>query len=192
MESIIIICIEKFSYIGVLFLIAIENIFPPIPSEVILAFSGFIAKPLNLNIPLIIISSTLGSIIGALILYFFGSKLSNKLNASSSIKFFQEKGIISILICRFIPILRSLISIPAGMSEMPLTKFSLYTFTGSLIWNTVLILVGAKLKDSWNLAIEIIDKYKYIVIVAFALILIILGVKLIIKKNRGIKNGKRL
>lgn len=164
MENIIIMCIEKFSYIGVLFLIAIENIFPPIPSEVILAFSGFIAKPLNLNIPLIIISSTIGSIIGALILYYFGNKLSKKLNASSSIKFFQEKGIISILICRFIPILRSLISIPAGIYKVNMLIFLTLTTIGSLIWNTTIILIGNILGNKWENISSILTTYKYILI----------------------------
>lgn len=178
MENIIIMCIEKFSYIGVFFLIAIENLFPPIPSEVILAFSGFIAKPLNLSIPLIIISSTLGSIIGAIILYFFGSKLSDKLNASSSIKFFQEKGIISILICRFIPILRSLISIPAGMYKVNMFVFLSLTTIGSVIWNTVIILIGNILGNKWENISSILRTYKYILIA----ILIIYIISKIIKK----------
>lgn len=172
MENIIIMCIEKFSYIGVLFLIAIENIFPPIPSEVILAFSGFIAKPLNLNIPLIIISSTLGSIIGALILYFFGSKLSNKLNASSSIKFFQEKGIISILICRFIPILRSLISIPAGIYKVNMFIFLILTTIGSFIWNTIIILIGNILGNKWENISTILTTYKYILIIVIIIYIV--------------------
>jgi membrane protein DedA with SNARE-associated domain len=78
------------------------------------------------------------------------------------------------------------------MSEMSIAKFSLYTFTGSLMWNTILILVGAKLKDSWGLAIDIIDKYKYIVIGIFILILLFLMLKYILKKKQGAKDGKRL
>ena len=210
MEALIISLINKFGYLAVFLLITIENIFPPIPSEVILTFSGFLTTYTKLNVILVIISSVLGSMIGAYILYYAG-KILNKERLKKLVKgkigkilrlkendiekadkWFDEKGNKSVFFCRFVPVVRSLISIPAGMSEMPLTKFSLYTFTGSLIWNTVLILVGAKLKDSWNLAIEIIDKYKYIVIVAFAIILIVFAIKLIIKKSRGIKDGKRL
>lgn len=180
MENIIISIIEKFSYLGVMFLIAIENIFPPIPSEVILAFSGFIAKPLDLNIPLIIISSTIGSIIGALILYYFGNKLSDKLNASSSIKFFQEKGTISILICRFIPILRSLISIPAGIYKVNMFIFLTLTTIGSLIWNTTIILIGNILGSKWENISSLLTTYKYILII----ILIIYIAFKIIKKYK--------
>ena len=180
MENIIISIIEKFSYLGVMFLIAIENIFPPIPSEVILAFSGFIAKPLDLNIPLIIISSTIGSIIGALILYYFGNKLSDKLNASSSIKFFQEKGTISILICRFIPILRSLISIPAGIYKVNMFIFLTLTTIGSLIWNTTIILIGNILGNKWENISSLLTTYKYILII----ILIIYIAFKIIKKYK--------
>ena len=77
MTEIITTIIQDFGYIGICFLLILENLFPPIPSELILAFSGFISKPLNLNISFIIISSTLGSLIGAIILYYFGTKLKN-------------------------------------------------------------------------------------------------------------------
>lgn len=188
MENIIITCIEKFSYFGVLFLIAIENIFPPIPSEVILAFSGFIAKPLNLSIPLLIISSTIGSIIGAITLYYFGNKLSDKLNASSSIKIFKEKGIISILICRFIPILRSLISIPAGMFKVNMFIFLSLTTIGSLIWNSVIILIGSLLGNKWENISSILTTYKYLLVIIFAIYIIIKIIKKYKKKKLLIEN----
>ena len=210
MDALIISLINKFGYLAIFLLITIENVFPPIPSEVILTFSGFLTTYTNLNVILVIVSSVLGSMVGAYILYYAG-KILNKERLKKLVRgkigkilrlketdiekadhWFDTKGNKSVFFCRFVPVVRSLISIPAGMSEMSVAKFSLYTFTGSLIWNTVLILVGAKLKDSWNLAIDIIDKYKYIVIGIFAVILIILGVKLIIKKKRGVKYGKRL
>lgn len=210
MEALIISLINKFGYLAVFLLITIENVFPPIPSEVILTFSGFLTTYTKLNVILVIISSVLGSMVGAYLLYYAG-KILNKDRLKKLVrgkigkilrlkendidkadKWFDEKGNKSVFFCRFVPVVRSLISIPAGMSEMPIAKFSLYTFTGSLIWNTVLILLGAKLKDSWNLAIDIIDKYKYIVIGIFVIIIIILGIKLIIKKNREVKYGKRL
>ena len=205
MEAIIISLINKFGYLAVFLLIAIENIFPPIPSEVILTFSGFLTTYTNLNVILVIISSVLGSMVGAYVLYYAG-KILNKERLKKLVKgkigkilrlkesdiekadkWFDEKGNKSVFFCRFVPVVRSLISIPAGMSEMPIAKFSLYTFSGSLIWNTVLILLGAKLKDSWNIAIDIIDKYKYLVIGLAIIIFIIIVIKYVLKNKKGKK-----
>ena len=181
MENIILTTIEHFGYLGILFLIAIENLFPPIPSELILAFSGFIAPTLKLNLLKIIIFSTMGSVIGAIILYYLGNKLADKLNASKSIKFFEEKGIISILICRFIPILRSLISIPAGIYKVKMFIFLTLTTIGSVIWNTVIILTGNMLGSEWNKISEILSTYKYI-------IFSILGIFILFKIIKRVKH----
>lgn len=181
MEAIIISTIQKFGYIGIMLLIAIENLFPPIPSELILAFSSFIAPSLNLNLFLIIIFSTLGSLIGAIILYFLGSKLMHRLNATASIKFFEEKGIISILLCRFIPILRSLISIPAGIYKVNFYLFLILTTIGSIIWNTVIILIGNILGSKWTNISHILSTYKH-------LLLIILFIFIIYKILKRVKH----
>ena len=124
--------INKYGYFAICFLIAFENIFPPIPSEIILTFGGFMTHSSNLEIPLVIIFSTIGSLIGALVLYFVGSifnkdkiikLLSTKGGRSLHIKekdikkadnWFTEKGYITVFVCRFIPIVRSLISTSSG------------------------------------------------------------------------------
>ena len=152
-----------------------------------------------------IISSVLGSMVGAYVLYYAG-KILNKERLKKLVKgkigkilrlkesdiekadkWFDEKGNKTVFFCRFIPVVRSLISIPAGMSEMPIVKFIIYTVLGSAIWNTVLILLGAKLKDSWNIAIDIIDKYKYLVIGLAIIIFIIIVIKYVLKNKKGKK-----
>ena len=177
MESIIINTIINLGYIGIFILIAIENLFPPIPSELILAFSGFISKPLKLNILLMILSSTLGSLFGAIILYYFGTKLKN-INITSSQEYLNKLGNKSIFICRFIPIVRSLISIPAGINKINMKIFILYTTLGSLIWNTTIIYIGYLLGDNYTNIESIISTYKYLLL--FILLLYIL--KKIIKR----------
>ncbi len=172
--------INKFGYIGILLLIAIENIFPPIPSEVILTFSGFIAPSAELNLSLIIIFSTLGSVIGAIILYFIGYLLINskvskllhfkKENITSSITTFKEKGYKSVFFCRLIPILRSLISIPAGISKMNFFVFLTLTTIGSLIWNTILILLGNMVGENYYLVADFISNYYKVIIFLFLII----------------------
>lgn len=187
MQNIII----KYGYFGIFLLIAIENIFPPIPSEVILTFSGFISKYANLDIFLIIISSTLGSIFGAILLYILGyyltinkiiyiakSRIGKVLRLNSdkiieSIQIFNNNGSKTIFICRFIPIIRSLISIPAGISRYNFLLFLILTFLGSLIWNTIFILLGNMFGENWILIINIFKNYyKPIILLLFILVIL--------------------
>ena len=192
MENFILDMMNQFGYLGVFLLIAIENIFPPIPSEVILLFGGFMTTYTSLNIFGMSIASTLGSLIGAIVLYLIG-KFFNKerLKAIVSSKvgkilrlknedidkadnWFETKGNKTVFFCRFIPIVRSLISIPAGMSEMAMAKFLVYTITGSLIWNVVLIVMGSIVGENWTSILEIFDTYSHIVLILLIIIFIAL------------------
>ena len=190
MEELILSIMNQFGYIGVLLLIAIENVFPPIPSEVILLFGGFMTTYTELNVIGMILFSTLGSLIGAIVLYYVGKILnkerlkkivSGKVGKILRLKnediekadhWFDTKGNKTVFFCRFIPIVRSLISIPAGMSEMPMTKFLLYTTFGSLIWNTVLVVIGNRVGENWTSILDILDKYSNIVLVLLVIIAI--------------------
>lgn len=190
MQEFILAMMDKFGYLGVFALIAIENIFPPIPSEVILLFGGFMTTYTSLNIALMVVASTLGSLVGAIVLYYIG-KIFNKERlkriVSSKIgkvlrvkekdidmadEWFDNKGNITVFFCRFVPIVRSLISIPAGMSEMPMLKFLIYTTIGSAIWNTVLIFLGNRVGENWESILGIFDKYSYIVVIILVIIFV--------------------
>ena len=194
MQAWIIEIMNQFGYLGIFLLIAIENIFPPIPSEVILLFGGFMSTYTNMHIVGIIIASTLGSLVGAYVLYFIG-KIFNKERLKKIVRgkigkvlrlkekdidmadeWFDKKGSKTVFFCRFIPIVRSLISIPAGMSEMPLGKFTLYTVVGSLIWNTVLSIAGQTVGANWESILAIFEQYSHIA----AIVLVILGVGAIV------------
>ena len=161
MQEMVIEIMNNFGYIGIFLLIAIENIFPPIPSEVILLFGGFMTTSTDMNVIGVIIASTLGSLVGAIALYYIG-KILNKERLKKIItskygkllrltpedidkadNWFDTKGNKTVFFCRFIPLIRSLISIPAGMSEMPMKKFLIYTIAGSAIWNTALTIAGS-------------------------------------------------
>ena len=191
MEQIIINIMEQVGYLGVFLLIAIENIFPPIPSEVILVFGGFMTTYTTLNIPIMILAATLGSLLGAIVLYYIG-KIFNKerlkkiisgkigkvlrLKASDIEKadtWFDTKGNKTVFFCRFIPIVRSLISIPAGMSEMPMQKFLIYTILGSLIWNTVLIVVGSIVGDKWETIVGYLDNFSNVILIILVIIFVV-------------------
>lgn len=193
MENLVVEIMNSYGYFGIWLLILIENLFPPIPSELILTFGGFMTIDSNMTIIGVILASTLGSLLGAIVLYYIG-KILNKERLIKIIKskygkllrvkpkdiekadqWFDTKGNKTVFFCRFIPVVRSLISIPAGMSEMPMFKFITYTFLGSLIWNTALVCVGAFAGNKKDLILSIIDKISYIVllviIIAFFIII---------------------
>lgn len=201
MQEMIISFMENFGYFGVMALIAIENIFPPIPSEVILTFGGFMTTTTSLNIFLVILFATFGSVVGAIILYLLGRILnkdriekiiSGKIGKVLRLKksdiekadhWFDTKGYYTVFFCRFIPVVRSLISIPAGMSEMPFLKFLLFTIVGSLIWNSVLIVLGAVMGNNWHKIVEFIGIYsKFILLIL--LILFIIGIVYFYRKKK--------
>lgn len=205
MQQFILHVIEQFGYLGVFFLILIENVFPPIPSEVILLFSGFFSTYTNLSVFYMIFASTIGSLFGAIILYYIG-KIFNKNRLKKIVRskigkilflkekdidkadeWFDKKGDKCVFFCRFVPIVRSLISVPAGMSEMPMLKFIVYTICGSMIWNTVLICAGYKLGDNWKYFLSILDKYKLLVIIIFIIVFIYVIIKFY-RKRRKSKN----
>lgn len=194
MQETIINILNNFGYLGVFSLIMVENLFPPIPSELILLFGGFMTTYTKLTIFGIIIFSTLASLFGAIILYYIGrifnkerlkKIISGKVgkvlrlkesDIDSSNKWFDTKGQKTVFFCRFIPLIRSLISIPAGMNEMPMLRFISYTLLGSLIWNSILIIIGSIVGENWISILNVLDIYsKYIVILlGIALIVIVI------------------
>ena len=201
MQEMIIEIMNNFGYLGVFLLIAIENVFPPIPSEVILLFGGFMTTFSDMNIVGVIISSTLGSVLGAIILYYIG-KILNKERLKKIItskpgkilrlkpedidkadEWFDTKGNKTVFFCRFVPIIRSLISIPAGMSEMPMKKFLIYTAAGSLIWNAALTIAGSIVGENWTSILDIMDKYSHIILVLLIIIFVV-AVVLFYKKRK--------
>ncbi len=203
MQEIILSIMNVYGYLGVFLLIMIENVFPPIPSEVILLFGGFMTNYSKLSIVGMIVASTLGSLFGAIILYYIG-KIFNKdrlkkiisgklgkilrLKASDIDKadsWFDNKGNKTVFFCRFVPLIRSLISIPAGMSEMPILKFIIYTVVGSLIWNAVLIIVGSIVGENWTSILNILDTYSHVVVILLAIIFIV-GIYIFYKKRKKI------
>lgn len=181
--------INLYGYKAILVLITLENIFPPIPCELILTFSGFLTTISNLDPPGVIIVATLGSYLGAVILYCCGylidynrliSFLTNKLHFNNdsvyrSINWFDRYGKIIVFLGRLIPIIRSLISIPAGITKMNFFNFSIYTIIGSLIWNAVLVYFGIFLGDNWQLISFYLQRYS--IIIVFILIIIFITKK---------------
>ena len=212
MEDLFTNLISQFGYFGVWFLIFFENVFPPIPSELILPLSGFFTTTTDLTLPGMIIAATVGSITGAYILYgvgrilsrerlmaFFGTRPMRLLgfkpeDISSAVDWFDRKGQVTVLICRCIPVVRSLISIPAGTAKMNVLKFSLYTLLGSAVWNSILCSLGAAAGSAWETVTEqaewVSDVVKYVIIAIVIVAVIFWVVKRILPALREGKDEK--
>ena len=172
--------VERLGGPGAGLAVALENLFPPIPSEVILPLAGFVAAQGRISLLGAIFWTTLGSVLGALALYLIGASLGRdrmraivarlplvKLSdVDRTEAWFLRHGVKTVFFGRMIPIFRSLISIPAGVEKMPVTTFLLYTTLGSLIWNTTFVLAGYLLGDNWHLVEGYVGILQNVVIVA--------------------------
>ncbi|GGK86186.1 hypothetical protein Ppa06_46790 [Planomonospora parontospora subsp. parontospora] len=144
--------------------IALENLFPPLPSEVILPLAGFTSAEGGMNLPSVLAWTTAGSVVGALALYWVGALLGRERTLALAARipllkvsditrteaWFLKHGRKTVFFGRMIPIFRSLISVPAGVERMPLGVFTLLTTAGSLVWNTVFVLAGYVLAENWS------------------------------------------
>ena len=175
--------IDALGYAGVTMLILLENLFPPIPSEAILPLAGFLAGQGRMWLPGVIVAATIGAVVGALILYtigaWFGDERVRRLvrrygrwlgvgegDLEKANGWFDRHGGKAVLICRLVPIVRSLVSVPAGLRRMNPARFVLYTAIGSGLWNSLLILCGWWLGDNWEEVGHYVDYLEYLIIVA--------------------------
>lgn len=191
MSAWILAIMDKLGLVGVTLMMFLENVFPPIPSELIMPMAGFAAAMGNMNIIAVIIAGTLGSVLGALPLYYLGTvfdeqrlyKLTEKYgkyvlvkpsDVTNAQKWFEKYGKAVIFFGRMIPAIRSLISIPAGMNRMPMLAFLVLTTLGSFIWTTMLAYAGFMLGANYEQVAEFIAPISkavvVIVLVVFAVI----------------------
>lgn len=199
MENWITNIMEQFGYIGIFMLIMLENLFPPIPSEAILTFGGFMTTYTNLSVFGLVVASSVGSVAGAIILYGIGLLLDvrrlekivekwgsilrlTKKDIHKANDWFSKYGAWTVFFCRFIPLIRSLISIPAGMAHMNFGIFVLLTTLGTVIWNVVLINIGAAVGGAWGTIVGFMDMYSNVVYIVLALLLIVFAVLFIRKR----------
>ncbi|MER5649758.1 DedA family protein [Streptosporangium sp. NPDC002524] len=180
--------------------IALENLFPPLPSEVILPLAGFTASKGNMGLFDAVLWTTLGSVIGALALYGVGALLGRErvvfiasklpLVSVSDIErteaWFARHGRKTVFFGRMIPIFRSLISIPAGVERMPIMIFTLLTTLGSLIWNTAFVMAGFLLGEQWDL----VERYMGVVSKAVLAVVILAVVVFIVVRLSDRRKGK--
>lgn len=170
--------VESLGYVGVAAFIALENIFPPIPSELILPLTGFLTGQGRMWLPGAIVAATVGSVIGALVLYWLGAWLGedrlrrivqrfgpyltvSEDDLDRADRWFDEHGGKTVLFGRLVPVIRSLVSIPAGVRHMSLGRFVIYTTIGSSLWNSLLIGLGWWLGARWSLVRRYAQYFEY-------------------------------
>ena len=173
--------IEQLGYLGVALLVVLENVFPPIPSEIVLPFAGFVAQRGSDSVVLMILAATVGSVIGALIMYWIAAVIGDdRLHAftrrfgkwvqireadlTRAEEWFDRHAMSAVLVGRCVPLIRSVVSIPAGFRRMKLIPYIAYTFLGSLVWNILLIGAGAILGDNWERVGSYVGVFQWVVI----------------------------
>ncbi len=197
--------IETLGAPGAGLLIALENLFPPLPSEMILPLAGFSASRGDLSLIGALIWTTIGSVVGALALYWIGAKIGrDRIRAivdrlplltledvDRTEAWFARHGGKAVFFGRMVPLFRSLISIPAGVERMRLSLFLLYTTLGSAIWNTAFILAGYALGENWHVIEESVGLYSKIVLALAVLALAVFVVRRVRRSRSGASASSR-
>ena len=204
MEQIITDFINQWGYTAIFILILLENVLPVVPSEIILTFAGLMSVKSGLSIAILFTISTIASFIGLLILFYlcrlisenslyrfvdkYGKwvKLKSK-DLKRANDWFKKYGAWAVLLCRFIPVLRVLITIPAGINRMNVVKFVTLSLLGTTIWNFTLIFLGRVLSDSFDVLMNALHTYSYVMYIILIIAILYLAYRLFFKKGKNIK-----
>ncbi|MDU0994970.1 MAG: DedA family protein, partial [Staphylococcus lugdunensis] len=194
----------QWGYTAIFILILLENVLPVVPSEIILTFAGLMSVKSGLSIAILFTISTIASFIGLLILFYlcrlisenslyrfvdkYGKwvKLKSK-DLKRANDWFKKYGAWAVLLCRFIPVLRVLITIPAGINRMNVVKFVTLSLLGTTIWNFALILLGRVLSDSFDVLMNALHTYSYVMYIILIIAILYLAYRLFFKKGKNIK-----
>ena len=179
--------ILSLGYVGIALVMFAENVFPPIPSELVMPFAGWLARDGKLGLIASMGAGTAGTVGGAVVLYYVGLFanepvirrfvraygrfwLLSEADVDRTLAFFDKHGTAVVFFGRMIPLIRSLISIPAGMNRMPMIPFLAYTTLGSAVWTAALTLGGWVLGENWEAIIGIVNQYErvFVIVGAFA------------------------
>ena len=178
--------VDELGYIGLALMVAAENLFPPIPSEIVLPLAGFLVAQERMGFVLAVVAATAGSLIGALVLYGLGAVVGEERirrwidraplldgrDADRAHDWFARHGGKAVLLGRVIPLIRSVISLPAGIERMPIGRFIVYTALGSAAWNTMLIGAGVALGERWDVIRPWLSRYETIVLIGLGILFV--------------------
>lgn len=185
---------------GAAIAVGMDNLFPPIPSEVVLPMAGLAASRGSFTLAEAILWTTFGSVFGAYILYVLGRwlgadrlrRIADRMplvtgdDVVRSVHWFEKHGSIAVFFGRMVPLFRSLISIPAGVARMHWWKFGLLTTAGSLIWNSIFVMAGFLLGENWHIVEQYAEIFQTIVIIVVA----VLVVWFVVSRVRDLRRGR--
>ncbi len=200
--------ILTFGYPGVAFVMFMENIFPPMPSEMMMVLTGLLISEGRLSLTGVLLSGVVGMIAGALVVYYVGRWLDEQVirvllrrygrwltitdvELDRALHLVNRYGVWLVLFGRFIPVVRALIALPAGMARMPLRKFLFFLTLGALLYNTVQITIGLFLGEHWEVILSFIDEYEVALMIVGAVALAV-GLIVVIARWRwqaSVKNA---
>ncbi|NJO05617.1 MAG: DedA family protein [Chloroflexaceae bacterium] len=186
--------ILQLGYVGIILLMTLETVFPPIPSELMLPFAGSLVAQGELNLMGVLVASTFGAVLGALVLYGVGQWANDVLVRSflrrygrwfwlseddydRALHLFKLYGMAVVLVGRVMPLIRSLVSLPAGMNRMAIGIFLALTTLGSLLWNIILVSAGYVLGEHWPTILGWVDQYENVILFAIALGVVVLVIR---------------
>lgn len=201
MEKWVIDIMTSLGYGGIALLMFLENLFPPIPSELIMPFAGFTVHGGKMQFLPAILAGTIGTIVGALPWYYLGKVFSedhikgwvdkygkwisvSSKDVEKANKWFHRHGVKAVFFCRLVPGVRTLISLPAGMNEMPLTPFLIYSTIGTVIWVSLLTGLGYFLGDNYKLVDQYLSPVSKIVAVTLVIWFVLWIIRKQMKKNQ--------
>jgi membrane protein DedA with SNARE-associated domain len=180
--------VDEVGAVGLAFVMFLENVFPPIPSEIVLPLAGFYVEDGRLGFVEALVGATVGAVAGALLLYAIGRfgglplvlRYRRILRVSEAEieradAWFDRYGDWIVFFARMIPIIRSIVSIPAGMSEMPILRFTLFTAAGAAIWNTALIGAGYALGGNYEEVESVVGPLSRVILVVLVLAIVYVG-----------------
>jgi len=186
--------IESLGYFGIMLLMIIENVFPPIPSEIIMPLAGFLSTQGEFSFLGVAIAGTIGSVLGALLLYYVGRKVgADRLKrwadsygrwlmlSSEDIgraqAWFHRRGAVAVFVCRLVPGIRSMISVPAGIERMNLGRFLIFSALGTAVWATILAYLGRVLGRNYQKVSNYLGPVSYVVLGGFLVCYIVYVVR---------------
>lgn len=205
MDKIIINAMNDYGYLAIMIFVVLENILPFVPSELVLTFAGFMTTQTKMTVPGVIIGATLLSIVGSFGLYGIGRFISEERLAKlvntklgrmlgfkeediyKSTEWFQKKGKYTVLFCRCVPVLRCLISLPAGTAKMNPLLFAAFTGAGSLLWNLLLVNMGAAAGSNWDV---IVGKVGTVTSIVGVIIIAVIGIAFLLFIKKRIRNSE--
>lgn len=192
--------IDALGAFGVGVVVTLENLFPPIPSEVVLPLAGFLAGQGRMGFFAVVVWATVGSVVGALALYWLGAALGldrlarladrvplmDARDVGRANDWMSRYGARAVFFGRMVPGVRSLVSIPAGVQRMPLGRFTLLTAAGSAIWNVLFVGLGYLLGDRWTQVGQYSDLLNYVVVAAVVLAVVVFVARRLRRSRRGL------